>query len=182
MKQKKSLEHQVKDLETKLADTEELAIKDLKRITEKLEKKVILYEINELNNCLMFFFVLKIQAIEGDYEVEQRFHRETQKEARILERKLKESAYQAEQDRQNQLRLQETIDQLQKKIKTFKRQTEEAEEIANLNIGKFRLVQHELEEVTERADYAESIVAKVKANNRRSMSHLKDISPPKVSR
>ena len=46
------------------------------------------------------------------------------------------------------------IDQLQGKIKTYKKQIEEAEEIAALNLAKFRKAQQELEEVEERAKLA----------------------------
>merc|ERR550534_1336211 len=45
---------------------------------------------------------------------------------------------------------------LQSKIKTYKQQIEEAEEIAALNLAKFRKAQQELEEVEERAKLAPS--------------------------
>ena len=41
------------------------------------------------------------------------------------------------------------------KIKTYKKQIEEAEEIAALNLAKFRKAQQELEEAEERARMAE---------------------------
>ena len=45
---------------------------------------------------------------------------------------------------------------LQAKIKTYKKQIEEAEEIAALNLAKFRKAQQELEETEDRARLAES--------------------------
>merc|ERR1712107_587673 len=45
---------------------------------------------------------------------------------------------------------------LQAKIKTYKKQIEEAEEIASLNLAKFRKAQQELEETEDRARLAES--------------------------
>jgi hypothetical protein len=45
---------------------------------------------------------------------------------------------------------------LQQKIKTYKKQIEEAEEIAALNLAKFRKAQQELEETEERARLAEA--------------------------
>ena len=45
---------------------------------------------------------------------------------------------------------------LQAKIKTYKKQIEEAEEIAALNLAKFRKAQQELEETEERAKLAEA--------------------------
>merc|ERR1711970_1585432 len=47
-------------------------------------------------------------------------------------------------------RMQDLVDSLQQKIKTYKRQIEEAEEIAALNLAKFRKAQQELEEAESR--------------------------------
>jgi len=47
---------------------------------------------------------------------------------------------------------------------------EEAEEIAAMNLAKYRKVQHEMEDAGERADVAEGSLAKVRAKNRSSAS------------
>lgn len=47
----------------------------------------------------------------------------------------------ADEDRKNHERMQDVVDKLQQKIKTYKRQIEEAEEIAALNLAKFRKAQ-----------------------------------------
>lgn len=57
---------------------------------------------------------------------EQRRHAETQKNMRKADRRLKELAFQSDEDRKNQERLQDLADKLQNKIKTYKRQVEEA--------------------------------------------------------
>ena len=44
------------------------------------------------------------------------------------------------------------------------------EEIAAINLAKYRKVQHELEEAEERADMAENTLAKLRAKNRSSLS------------
>ena len=49
----------------------------------------------------------------------------------------------------------ELANKLQAKIKTYKQQIEEAEEIAALNLAKFRKAQQELEECEERSRLAE---------------------------
>ena len=49
-----------------------------------------------------------------------------------------------------------TKNRLQGKIKTYKKQIEDAEEIAALNLAKFRKAQQELEETEERARLAEN--------------------------
>ena len=55
---------------------------------------------------------------------------------------------------------------LQVKVKTYKRQAEEAEEVANSNLSKYRKLQHELDEAEERADMAESALNKLRAKAR----------------
>ena len=47
------------------------------------------------------------------------------------------------------------VDKLQNKVKSYKKQIEEAEEIAALNLAKFRKVQADLESSEERADINE---------------------------
>lgn len=74
--------------------------------------------------------------------------------------------WQADEDRKNQERMQDLVDKLQQKIKTYKRQIEEAEEIAALNLAKFRKAQQELEEAEERADLAEQAIAKFRSKGR----------------
>ena len=65
-----------------------------------------------------------------ELDAEQRRHAETQKNTRKADRRLKELAFQADEDRKNQERLQDLVDKLQAKIKTYKRQVEEAVSIA----------------------------------------------------
>ena len=61
-----------------------------------------------------------------ELDSEQRRHAETQKNMRKADRRLKELAFQSDEDRKNQERLQDLVDKLQAKIKTYKRQVEEA--------------------------------------------------------
>lgn len=76
------------------------------------------------------------------------------------------SRFQADEDRKNHERMQDLVDKLQQKIKTYKRQIEEAEEIAALNLAKFRKAQQELEEAEERADMAEQAITKFRTKGR----------------
>merc|ERR1739846_223844 len=70
------------------------------------------------------------------------------------ERRVKELQFQQEEDRKNQDRMSDLANKLQQKIKTYKQQIEEAEEIAALNLAKYRKGQQELEETEERAKLA----------------------------
>ena len=55
-----------------------------------------------------------------------------------------------------QHQMSELAQKLQDKIKTLKKQIEEAEEIAALNLAKFRKAHQELEEAEERSRQAEA--------------------------
>jgi uncharacterized protein YlxW (UPF0749 family) len=57
---------------------------------------------------------------------------------------------------------------------------EEAEEIAAVNLSKYRKVQQELEDAEERADTAENTLAKLRAKNRSSVSTTRTMSGPGV--
>ncbi|XP_047212490.1 myosin-4-like [Girardinichthys multiradiatus] len=151
---KKNLEATVKDLQQRLDEAENLAMKGGKKQLQKLEARV--------------------RELENELEAEQRHGSDSVKGVRKLERRIKELTYQSEEDRKNMMRLQELVDKLQLKVKVYKRQAEEAEEQANNHLTKLRKVQHELEEAEERADIAESQINKMKAKSR-------DLGKPKDS-
>ncbi|XP_043912234.1 myosin heavy chain, skeletal muscle, adult-like [Protopterus annectens] len=143
---KKNLDQSVKDLQHRLDEAEQLALKGGKKQLQKLETRV--------------------RELENELEAEQKRGAEAIKGVRKYERKVKELTYQTEEDKKNILRLQDLVDKLQLKVKAYKRQVEEVEEQANTNLSRFRKVQHELEEAEERADIAESQVNKLRAKSR----------------
>merc|ERR1712083_272498 len=79
---------------------------------------------------------------------------ETFKGFQKAERRIKELQFQQDEDHKNQDRMSELAGKLQQKIKTYKKQIEEAEEIAALNLAKYRKAQQELEEAEERSKLA----------------------------
>ncbi|XP_040180455.1 myosin-4-like [Rana temporaria] len=143
---KKNLEQSVKDLQFRLDEAEQLAMKGGKKQLQKLEAKV--------------------RELENELENEQKRGTEAIKSVRKFERRVKELTYQTEEDRKNVVRLQDLVDKLQLKVKAYKRQVEESEEQVNAHLCRFRKVQHELEEAEERADIAESQVNKLRAKSR----------------
>ncbi|XP_074168171.1 myosin-4 [Sminthopsis crassicaudata] len=151
---KKNMEQTVKDLQHRLDEAEQLALKGGKKQIQKLEARV--------------------RELENEVENEQKRNVEAVKGLRKHERRVKELTYQTEEDRKNVLRLQDLVDKLQTKVKAYKRQAEEAEEQSNVNLSKFRKIQHELEEAEERADIAESQVNKLRVKSREV--HTKIIS------
>merc|ERR1719437_198242 len=83
----------------------------------------------------------RIRELESELDAENRRFADAQKNLRKSERHVKELAYAQDEDRKNHERMQALIDQLQGKIKSYKKQIEEAEEIAALNLAKYRQVQ-----------------------------------------
>uniref|UniRef100_A0A674MDB4 Myosin heavy chain, fast skeletal muscle-like n=1 Tax=Takifugu rubripes TaxID=31033 RepID=A0A674MDB4_TAKRU len=143
---KKNLEVTVKDLQHRLDEAENLAMKGGKKQLQKLESRV--------------------RELEAEVEAEQRRGVDAVKGVRKYERRVKELTYQTEEDKKNVNRLQDLVDKLQLKVKAYKRQAEEAEEQANTHMSRLRKVQHEMEEAQERADIAESQVNKLRAKSR----------------
>merc|ERR1712083_582838 len=104
----------------------------------------------------------------SEMDAENRRFADAQKNLRKSERHVKELTYTQDEDRKNHERMQALIDQLQGKIKSYKKQIEEVEEIAALNLAKFRQVQTNLAGSTERADLNEQALAKTRARARSS--------------
>merc|ERR1712038_632836 len=105
----------------------------------------------------------RIRELESELDAENRRFGDAGKNMRRSERRIKELAFAADEDRKNHERMQNLIDQLQGKIKSYKKQIEEAEEIAALNLAKFRKTQGEVGEAGQRADLNEQALAKSKA-------------------
>merc|ERR1711997_1272381 len=145
---KKLLEAQVKDAQTRLDEAEQNALKGGKKAMAKMETR--------------------IRELESEMDAETRRCSDAQKNLRRSERTIKELTYQQDEDRKNHERMQGLIDQLQGKIKSYKKQIEEAEEIAALNLAKFRQVQANLTGSTERAYLNEQALAKTRARARSS--------------
>merc|ERR1712048_855770 len=143
---KKLLEAQVKDAQNRVDEAEQNALKGGKKAMAKMETR--------------------IRELESEMDAENRRCTDAQKNLRKSERHIKELAYQQDEDRKNHERMQGLIDQLQGKIKSYKKQIEEAVEIAALNLAKFRQVQTNLTGSTERADLNEQALAKTRARAR----------------
>ncbi|XP_043927037.1 myosin-15 [Protopterus annectens] len=143
---KKNMEQTIKDLQMRLDEAEQIALKGGRKQIQKLESRV--------------------RELESELENEQRRNNEAQKGIRKYERRIKELSFQAEEDKKNLSRMQALIDKLQLKLKGYKHQAEEAEQQASQSMSKFRKLQHELDDAEERADMAESQVNKLRSKTR----------------
>ena len=82
------------------------------------------------------------------------------------ERRVKELLFQQEENKKNQDRITDLVDKLQQKIKSYKKQIEEAEEIAAQNLAKYRCAQNAVGNATERADESEQSLARLRTRAR----------------
>merc|ERR1719351_178719 len=145
-KGRKLLEAQSKDMQQRLDEAETNALKGGKKAMNKMETR--------------------IRELESEMDAENRRLGDAQKNLRRSERRIKELSFASDEDRKNSERMQSLIDNLQGKIKTYKKQIEEAEEIAALNLAKFRQTQANVGEAGQRADLNEQALAKSRARGR----------------
>ena len=141
-------EAQVKDLQARVDEAEMNALKGGKKAMHKMETP--------------------FRELESKLDAESRRMGDAQKNLRKSERTIKELTFASDEDKKNHQRMQSLIDQMQGKIKSYKKQIEEAEEIAALNLAKFRQVHAQLADAEERADLNEKALAKAKAVGRAS--------------
>jgi chromosome segregation ATPase len=113
---------------------------------------------------------LKIAELQTAVDSEQRNYQEALRLIKNNDKRIRELAAENDDEKKTQARLQDLIDNLQNKIKVYKKQAEDAEEIATLNLTKYRKLHSEFEDAVARADNAESQVAKLRALNRNSVS------------
>merc|ERR1711950_92439 len=142
-KDKKLLEAQCKDAATRADEAEVNALKGGRKAMIKMETR--------------------IRELESELDAETRRFGDVNKNLRKSERSIKELTFAADEDRKNHERMQALIDQLQGKVKSYKKQIEEAEEIAALNLAKYRKVAGALGDAEASADANEQAMAMRKA-------------------
>merc|ERR1711923_540000 len=145
---RKLFECQVKDMQQRLDEAETNALKGGKKAMNKMETR--------------------IRELDSELDAENRRLADASKNLRKSERRIKEMTYASDEDRKNHERMQGLIDQLQAKIKTYKKQIEEAEEIAALNLAKFRQTMTTMASSQEAADVSEQALAKLRTRARSS--------------
>merc|ERR1712062_730661 len=138
-KDKKLLEAQCKDAATRADEAEVSALKGGRKAMIKMETR--------------------IRELESELDAESRRFGDINKNLRKSERSIKELTFAADEDRKNHERMQSLIDQLQGKVKSYKKQIEEAEEIAALNLAKYRKVAGALGDAEASADANEQAMA-----------------------
>merc|ERR1711962_371128 len=145
-KDKKLLEAQCKDAGQRADEAEVNALKGGRKAMIKMETR--------------------IRELESELDAESRRNGDICKNLRKSERTIKELTFAGDEDKKNHERMQALIDQLQGKVKSYKKQIEEAEEIAALNLAKYRKVAGALGDAAAEADANEQAAAMRKARAR----------------
>merc|ERR1712107_36933 len=143
---KKVADAQVKDLSARVDEAEMNALKGGKKAMHKMESR--------------------IRELESELDAESRRFGDAQKNLRKSERTIKELTLKQGEDAENKAKMDKLIDSLHSKIETFKKQIGEAEEIASLNLTKYRQTQSQLADASQRADLNEKALAKTRASAR----------------
>merc|ERR1711899_10010 len=133
---KKALETEMRSLTVRMEEIETNTVASSRRTIQKME--------------------VRIEELEVLLKKEKEVHVETTTLLHKKERSVKELLLQSEEDRKNILILQESLDKLNEKIKMYKRQLEEQEQISNSNIMRVKKFQRELEAAESRAEEAET--------------------------
>merc|ERR1719431_1580660 len=145
-KDKKLLEAQCKDAAARADEAKVSALKGGRKAMIKMETRV--------------------RELESDLDAESRKFADVSKNLRKSERTIKDLVFSGDEDKKNHERMQALIDQLQGKVKSYKKQIEEAEEIAALNLAKYRKVAGALGDAAAEADANEQAAAMRKARAR----------------
>merc|ERR1712055_566054 len=143
---KKSLENEVRSLSVRIEEIETNSVATSKRTIQKME--------------------VRIEELEVMINNEKKAHSVTMTELHTKTRSIKELILQSEEDRKNIIILQDSLDKLNEKIKTYKRQLEEQESISNSNIMRVKKFQRELESAENRAEEAESTLNQFRSRER----------------
>lgn len=110
-KQRATQEAQIKDLENRLDDVETSSARNSKKQSQKLEQR--------------------ISELELLVDAEQRRTDEANKLVKKHERRVKELLLQLDEEQKAKLQLQDVSDQMQVKMKAFKRQVDDAVSFSN---------------------------------------------------
>ena len=144
-RENKLLAAQVKDAQLRCDEAETNALKGGKKAIATMETR--------------------IRELESELNAESRRYADHQKNLRKTERHIKELIFSQDEDRKNHERMQSMVDNLQAKIKCYKKQIEEAEGIAALNLSKYKQVQTSLSVRLEEAEAVEAAAARARARS-----------------
>lgn len=151
---RKQLEIEIREITVRLEEAEAFAQREGKRMVSKLQAR--------------------LRDLEAELEVEQRRARELATANRKIDRMYQEIRISSEDTMRSSVELREQVSTCTVRIKTLRRQLEEAEEVVTITMNKYRKSQCMVEEAEHRADIAERNATLGRKN--RSMSVTREIT------
>merc|ERR1719220_1794958 len=145
-RERKLQDCQVKDMQSRLDDAEVNALKGGKKAMHKMESR--------------------IRELESEVDAEARRMADATKNLKASERHIKEISLKQSEDAENKAKMDKLIDSLNGKIESYKKQIEEAEEIASQTLTKYRQTQSALADATQRADLNEKALSRARSGAR----------------
>ena len=157
-------ENDCKLLESKIKDLQVFILKDypyIKLYDQNFKAKIEEAETSaaRTGKKMMMKLEERVRELTGQIDDEGRRTADAQKNFRKAERGVKEYIYRGNEDKKNSERIkvcymidnvtflkkfyahQDLIDKLQQQVRTFKKQLEEAEDIASNNLAKYKIIQ-----------------------------------------
>jgi len=119
----------------------------------------------------------RVRELESELDNEQRRFKDAFAATKKYERMWKEMLSGCEEDKRMIAELQDLLEKTQLKMKQYKKQAEEAEEVATVTMNKYRKAQQNVEEAEQRADFAERSITLTGRSGKtgRSMSVTREV-------
>jgi len=157
----RQMEIEVRDMAIRLEQAETAAVREGKRIIVKLQSR--------------------LADLESELNAEQRRGRDTVAENRKFAKLLQEFKVREEEDQRDLLEHKDLTNSLQMKMKTLKRQLNEAEEVVAITMRKYRQAHQLLEEAERKVDVDSQTSLRVHGgqsggSSRRSMSVVREVT------
>jgi myosin heavy chain 6/7 len=110
----------------------------------------------------------RIRELENEKAAESNKYQEAIKQLRKGERRLKEVAFIADEEKKEKEKQADNVDRANKRAMQLKKQVEDLEESNNQALVRLRKLQQDIDEAEERAEASENQLAKLRAKNRSS--------------
>lgn len=127
----KLMESKLKELQAKIEEAENSSLRNGKKMMTKVEER--------------------IRELVSQIDDEGRRKADALKNFKKADRGVKEYIYRANEDQKNSERIKDLIEKLQNQVRNYKKQLEEAEDIASNNLAKYKIVQKSLIDAQEQA-------------------------------
>uniref|UniRef100_A0A0M3J052 Myosin_tail_1 domain-containing protein n=1 Tax=Anisakis simplex TaxID=6269 RepID=A0A0M3J052_ANISI len=157
-RERKSLEMSVKDVQCKLDEQDAAMLTVAKNEVNKMEDR--------------------LKTLNADGENARRRTQDAMKTITKQQRQIRQLEFEIDENLKRNTQMNELIEKLQNKLKQQKKQIDDAEELATLNLQKYRQIYTQVQNAEERAEAAENSVQKIRSKTKlRNSGRTGNVSP-----